>query len=479
MNDSTLTSGKIKLDWDAFKAEFGDIEIIDKPARVKKSSRDFFWYSPILERQLEDAYGDIVARPASQEQLGECLRIAYAWDMPCVIRGGGTGNYGQAVPLDGGLIIDMTRLDRIVEIGDDHIRVEAGAVIADVNRALHRHGRELPVFPSTQNIATVGGFIGGGSGGIGSFRHGPLAAPGIVPRLKVMSLEESPQLHVFDDADINIVHHAWGMNGVIYEATLQTVPRCDWINVIASFADYPTAFAAGMSIGGDRSLGAKLLSVLDARFAVYFTALGERIPCDRALMNSMVPRERLDRFRDLVESSGGSLDLALDEAETAAAEIPHVFEFSYNHTTLQALKADKSVTYLQVGAPLPLDVENIKTLHELLHDEVLMHHEFSVRDDGLAAWDIPVIRYTTEARLYEIIDIFRQHGCAIADPHQNNVEGGGMKNANFKHLAWKKRLDPKDLLNSGKSLLWPRVKDLPAEQIENLTRADLEPGAIA
>ena len=195
-------------------------------------------------------------------------------------------------------------------------------------------------------------------------------------------------------------------------------------------------------------------------------------------MNSMVPRERLERFRELIEAAGGSLDLALDEAETLAAGLPHVFEFSYNHTTLQALKADKSVTYLQVGQPLPLDVERVRTLHELLYEEVLMHHEFSVREDGLAAWDIPVIRYTTEQRLYEIIEIFRQHGCAIADPHQNNVEGGGMKNANFKHLAWKKRLDPKGLLNSGKSLLWSRVRDLSPERIETLTQADLDTGEI-
>ena len=196
-------------------------------------------------------------------------------------------------------------------------------------------------------------------------------------------------------------------------------------------------------------------------------------------MNSMVPREKLARFRELVEAADGKLDLALDESEIQAAGLPHVFEFSYNHTTLQALKADKSVTYLQVGLPLPLDVEKLKTLHELLYDEVLMHHEFSRRGDVLAAWDIPVIRYTTEKRLYQIMDILRDHGCPIADPHQNNVEGGGMKNANFMHLAWKKRLDPKGLLNSGKSLNWPRVQHLSAEQIEQLNPDDLETGESA
>ena len=84
MTRTTLTSGKIELDWEKFKAEFGAIEIIDKPARVKKSSRDFFWYSPILEQQLEHAFGDIVARPSTQQELAACLRIAYAWDMPTV-----------------------------------------------------------------------------------------------------------------------------------------------------------------------------------------------------------------------------------------------------------------------------------------------------------------------------------------------------------------------------------------------------------
>jgi FAD/FMN-containing dehydrogenase len=98
---------------DALIAELGDIPVITDRTTVRRRSRDYFWYSPILKDELEGHFGDIVVVPRDEADVVKVLRICHARDIPVTVRGGGTGNYGQAVPLKGGVILEMKSLDRI------------------------------------------------------------------------------------------------------------------------------------------------------------------------------------------------------------------------------------------------------------------------------------------------------------------------------------------------------------------------------
>lgn len=463
---TTISGKNTDTDWAAFARRLAPVEVIDEPVLVKKRSRDFFWYSPILNAQLRKSFGDLVAVPKTAGEMAHCLAVAHDAGVPIVFRGGGTGNYGQAVPVDGGLIIETTAMNRITEIGEGYVTAEAGALMIDINAALKETGQELAMFPSTQDIATLGGFVAGGSSGIGSLASGALREPGNLIALKVLSVESDPQTHIFEGPDVLKVHHAWGINGAITEVTLRTVPTHDWVACFATFDDYGTAYSASYALASSADLSPKMATVVDARIAAYFPRLKDHIPAGRDLAVCYLPPGDLEAYTDLVNSHGGTVHLAVNEAERGARKIPHAFEFAYNHTTLQVLKADRSATYQQIGVPDVADVAAILRLRDALGDEVWTHHEFARFDGKLNAIDLPIIWFTDEKRLEDINAIYRDHGFIVYDAHVNVIEGGGLHNADYTHLAWKKRLDPKGLLNSAKSAAWPLVKDLSADEIE-------------
>ncbi|WP_299286512.1 FAD-binding oxidoreductase [uncultured Tateyamaria sp.] len=461
----TSLSGKTDIDWDAFTAALAPVETITEPVLIKKRSRDFFWYSPILNDALKRCFGDLVVRPKTTEELARTLAVAYAHDAPITIRGGGTGNYGQAVPMDGGLIVETTALNQVIEIGEGYVTAQAGALLADINAALAPHGAELAMFPSTQDIATIGGFVAGGSAGIGSVANGALRDPGNILSLTAMTVTDTPELRRFDGADALHIHHAWGLNGVIAEVTLRTVKRYDWVGGMATFDSYEDGYAAGYAIAQAETIHAKLLTTVDARICAYFPKLEGHIRAGKHLLVTMIRPHDVDPLRTLITQMGGHVDLMLTDEERAALKLPHVFDFSYNHTTLQVLKADRKATYQQVGCPIPPDAKAIADVRPHLGDDVWMHHEFARVGGEIVTFDLPIIWFQSPERLAEINITYEAHGFTVYDAHTWNVEGGGLK-PDYTHLAWKKRMDPKGLLNAAKSRFWDDVKHLDPDEIE-------------
>ncbi|MEO0380322.1 MAG: FAD-binding oxidoreductase, partial [Pseudomonadota bacterium] len=414
---------------------------------------------------------DLVARPKTAKEMARTLAMAHAHNAPVVLRGGGTGNYGQAVPMEGGLIIDTTAMNAVLEVGDGFVRAQAGTLMADINTELEASGQEMAMFPSTKDIATVGGFVAGGSAGIGSIANGALRDPGNIISLTAMSVEKTPQKRTFDGVDALHIHHAWGLNGVILDVTLRTVPKREWVGCIATFDSYEAAYATGLAIAEADNIARKLLTTVDARICAYFPKLDGHIRAGKHLLVSMIPIEDREAFAALIKDQGGHVDLMLTDGEREGLGLPHVYDFSYNHTTLQVLKADRSATYQQVGCPVPPDPAAIAALRPKLGDDVWMHHEFARVGGDIVTFDLPIIWFTTPERLVEINATYEANGFPVYDAHTWNVEGGGLK-ADYNHLAWKKRMDPKGLLNAAKSRFWADVAHLPADEIAALDQAE-------
>jgi FAD/FMN-containing dehydrogenase len=268
----------------------------------------------------------------------------------------------------------MTGLNRVLELADGWARVEAGIVMFDLNEAARKTGQQLRMWPSTERIATLGGFIAGGHSGIGSIRHGILADPGNVRALQVVTLEDPPRLVELRGADIQKAHHAYGTNGILVSVDIALTGAVDWQHVIALFPDYPAALQCALDIGqrvcqaGSGALDVFQLSTVERRITPYYDGLRERLQDQDAIFAQVAPAS-IDTFEACVRAAGGNLAVRGTESELIAAGLPPATECAYNHTTLQALKTDRSVTYLQVAYPVPFDPRLVAAQCERFGDE--------------------------------------------------------------------------------------------------------------
>jgi FAD/FMN-containing dehydrogenase len=223
-------------DYQQIKKELEGIAIEDNPALVKQKSRDFYWYSPILKAQLDNVTADLVVSPISEEEVIRTLKVAFAHGVPVTPRGTGTGNYGQAMPLSGGIVLNLQNMNKVKSISFGRVVAEPGIVIAELDKQTKVHSKqELRFHPSTAQTATIGGFIAGGSGGVGSITWGGLRDLGNILRLRVVTMEAEPRVLDLTGRDLQKVSHAYGTNGIITEVEMPLAPAYDWVDVLDGF----------------------------------------------------------------------------------------------------------------------------------------------------------------------------------------------------------------------------------------------------
>ena len=207
----------------------------------ERASVDGARMSPLISELLPLGLADLVAFPTTAEQVGLVVEAAVRHGVAVTPRGKGTGNYGQGIPMPGGLVLDLSRCRRVVEVGDGWVTAEAGATMVMIEEAARATGQQLWMYPSTVQ-STIGGFLSGGSGGTGSIAHGANHM-GFVLALDIVHADGSAELvHVEGDQAQQYVHN-YGTAGLIARATVRLEPLQDWRGLYASFPDFPAALS--------------------------------------------------------------------------------------------------------------------------------------------------------------------------------------------------------------------------------------------
>jgi len=268
----------------------------------------------------------------TQEEVVETVRLSYRHDVPFLARGSGTSLSGGSMPIPGGVVIALNKLNRILRL-DPVARtcvVEPGVLNAQVSRAAAPHGLLYAPDPSSGPVCTIGGNVAFNSGGAHCLKYGMtanhvLGLKVVLPDGEVVDLGGEGLEAVGPDL-VGMFVGSEGLFGVALEVTLRLLPKVEVYKTV--LAAYWSLEAAGDAVA--RIVAAGLLPgameimdrlAMDAAEA----AVGAGYPPDAQgllIVELEGPKEEVEaeypRLMEVIEASGAyKVQVARDDAERA------------------------------------------------------------------------------------------------------------------------------------------------------------------
>ena len=427
-------------------ARLGAGTVSAEPGLVLKVSSDWARMSPVLAEKVPPGryLADAVVRPERPEHVPEILRVAHAHEVPITPRGAGTGNYGQATPFDGGILLDLRGLDAVRvgngPSGSDTVTCGAGARLTVVDRELRAAGRDIWMYPSTKT-STAGGFIGGGSAGTGTIEHGT-TSDGFVVAATVAPMDGSGEVHRVSGDELVPFVHTYGVTGILVDVELRTDPAREWRAVYTAFDTYAALVAVHRGLL-DLPVRPRLASADEPALVPSLTASVPLDP-DRHSLRVIAEASTVRALTDLVHDEGGDVVAVLEPY----AETDRLSGMSYNHPVwfLQRAQPDRNLFHMETqGMALWDDPDAVRAVYD---GPVHLHLELFAHGPGAMV----VAEYRGEQALLAGMARFEDIGMGVHSPHQWYVD----RNVDLA-IETARRTDPKGLLNPGKLIAAPPV----------------------
>lgn len=219
--------------------------------RVTASSTELYCYS--WDASMVGGMPEYVVRPKSPTEVSRILDLSSKFEVPVTARGAGTGLAGGAVPVKGGIVLDMSGMNRIIEIDVDNLQVavEPGVVLDKLNLALRPHGFFFPPDPGSSAMCTIGGLISNNGSGMRCVKYG--TCRNYVLDLEVVLADGriintgSKMLKSSAGYDLTrLMIGAEGTLGVITEIVLKIIPLPESRKLV--IASFETAETAGKAV---------------------------------------------------------------------------------------------------------------------------------------------------------------------------------------------------------------------------------------
>jgi FAD/FMN-containing dehydrogenase len=396
----------------------------------EKASVDGARMSPIIAELLPLGVADLVAFPTTAEEIAAVVGLAARHRVAITPRGKGTGNYGQAIPMPGGLVLDTSRARTIVEVAEGTITADAGVPMAALEQAARATGQQLWMYPSTVH-STIGGFLAGGSGGTGTIAHGANHM-GFVVALDVATPTSDGLLHVEGDDALGFVHN-YGTAGIIARATVRLEPLQEWRGVYASFPDFAGSLSVLRELGRLQPLP-RLVSA-DTPHITAQLPPDPAFPEGRSSLRMIADPAIIGPATAIIEGAGGRIEDVREGPQVSA----NLSVLSYNHPIEWLQKSEPGV-YFHVEVSGDALIDRIDEVHAVYPGGVLHIEAGHAGPIGMLAGV-----YESPEAVQAGIEALGRLGVGVHNPHQWNVD---FRLAETVELA--RRTDPDGLLNPGK-----------------------------
>lgn len=192
---------------------------------------------------------DVVVYPTSTEAVQAVVNIAREAGLPITPRGSGSGLSGGSIPLKGGMVLCLNRMDKILEVDEENLTVtaQAGAITLNIATAVAEKGLFYPPDPASQKISTIGGNIMEDAGGLRCLKYGVtgdyvMALKCVLPDGTVVTTGGKSVKDVAGYSFKDLLVSSEGTLAIITEVTLRLIPPPqDKRTMLAYFDDIKTA----------------------------------------------------------------------------------------------------------------------------------------------------------------------------------------------------------------------------------------------
>ncbi len=448
----------------ALAEALGPAAVVRDPETVAKFLKDNSWLSPILsehfEQRKQEADGGLVAdavvAPANLEQLRTTISLAVRHETPMTLRGGGTTNFGQSLPLHGGIVVDVRRLDRIVELADTHATAEGGALQGDVDRAARARGREMTILPTTYASATLAGWVAGGHLGLGGTTYGT-TWDGNVLGVKLLTAEEEPREIVLEGDDVYPVLRTYGTTGVIAEVTVPLVPAREWLEAVIVFDTFEQAGRFVQALAERTDIAQRSVSAQEGPLGASFTPIKHLYRDGQAVVPAVFDAACAAECQSIAERYGGTFHRWQITGQGGRFPLGYM---SYGHRMLWVKKVAPAAAFLNCYFLPDAVFEQCRALKERFGDGIWLELKYNrsrwlrelwgLPGDGVLPSPLLTLVPGDRAFVETVMAFCDTIGVTYQNPHTFAIEESGVFPDVERIVRFAREVDPKGLLNPGK-----------------------------